>query len=455
MADTWYNRFLCPQKIWLLALALVFSKGVVPPSSVVQVLDFIMNNITNDAETTCNSWVSGIDPVILTEHFRSLLSTMESTISGRTIWHLLLKKIWKIQSPNGLNEMISHAPTVLIPGRQMVPQGGYDHLETRYRLISRESLIGAFIRRTHLEYTRLHITHADALWRSFLAFREPTHQAFREMIQLYHPPPGPSIGPSTGSPTGPISYYYNLPGLPNQHGNFPDEFSFDRWWTSTHDVEALIAYQFSELQRTCFFPPSHPFLFFPFFFPIADRVSTWSGLAGFGRRLPDEMRATLRRHAYLATSTPAFGHYLLFLDAWRAGNFPAAYDNLHRYFDYAINAVENTFCQYALLNMAILQADFGCPGEAAPALLEAIASARENNDSHCLNFCQSWLHHFRCAFKAEMEQLGTETGMVGEVSEALSTLRMRAKDEEMWSLLSSALLSEARLNLERVRRANE
>lgn len=110
---------------------------------------------------------------------------------------------------------------------------------------------------------------------------------------------------------------------------------------------------------------------------------------------------------------------------------------------------DRTFYQYALLNLAILQADFGCHSEAVPAMQEAIATARENKDVSCLNFCMSWLYHFGKAFPSEMKDI-QNSGMLGSEVEALSFLKAKAKDAEMWSLLSTTLLSEAKLGLQNV-----
>jgi anaphase-promoting complex subunit 5 len=65
---------------------------------------------------------------------------------------------------------------------------------------------------------------------------------------------------------------------------------------------------------------------------------------------------------------------------------------------------DRPFYQYALLNLAILQADFGCHSAAIPAMQEAISTARENKDVTCLNFCMSWLYHFGKAFPEEMQE---------------------------------------------------
>jgi len=160
------------------------------------------------------------------------------------------------------------------------------------------------------------------------------------------------------------------------------------------------------------------------------------------------MRDRLKSMAIAGPSTPKLTHYLSFLDSWRAGSFTSALDSLHRYFDYTMQSRDRTFYQYALLNLAILQADFGCHAEAIAAMTEAIATARENRDTVCLNYCMSWLYHFGRAFPAQMAGIKETQGILGNEVEGLNFLKSRAKEAEMWTLLSTSLLSEAKTSLQ-------
>ena len=139
-----------------------------------------------------------------------------------------------------------------------------------------------------------------------------------------------------------------------------------------------------------------------------------------------------------------------FLDAWRSGNYPSSFDNLHRYFDYTMQNRDRTFYQYALLNLAILHADFGCFSEALIAMHETIVTARENNDMGCLTYSLSWLYHFGKAHPEGVDDHRNK-GLLGMEREALLFLKAKAKETGMWSLLSTSLLSEAKLALSNVR----
>lgn len=61
----------------------------------------------------------------------------------------------------------------------------------------------------------------------------------------------------------------------------------------------------------------------------------------------------------------------------------------------------------------------------------------------------SWLYHFGKAFPEQMKDV-QNTGMLGNEKEGLAFLKAKAKETEMWSLLSTTLLSEAKLELQNV-----
>lgn len=107
---------------------------------------------------------------------------------------------------------------------------------------------------------------------------------------------------------------------------------------------------------------------------------------------------------------------------------------------------DRLFYQYALMNLAVLQADFGCYKEAVSAMLETVSTARENRDMTCLNFALNWLFHFGRAHPEITRELESNS-MLGNGKESLAFLRAKAKETGMWTLWSSALVSEAKMTL--------
>lgn len=107
---------------------------------------------------------------------------------------------------------------------------------------------------------------------------------------------------------------------------------------------------------------------------------------------------------------------------------------------------DRLFYQYALMNLAVLQADFGCFDEAAAAMLETVSTARENKDMACLNFALNWLYHFGKAHPDIIKETQS-TNMLGVEREGLAYLRVKARETGMWTLWGSSILSEAKLGM--------
>lgn len=160
--------------------------------------------------------------------------------------------------------------------------------------------------------------------------------------------------------------------------------------------------------------------------------------------MSDDMRAQLRTMLGPTGSVLRQSHLVRFFDAWKAGDYTSAFDNLHRYYDYTMQTREKSHYQFALLHMAILHADFGCFSEAIAAINETISMARENQDMQCLNFSLSWLNHMSKAYPQQMKGAGY-MGMLGSERDGLTFLKAKAKETKTYYLLSNTLLNEAQL----------
>ncbi|KAL4997598.1 anaphase-promoting complex subunit Apc5 [Aspergillus recurvatus] len=406
------SRYLTPSKVALLSLISIYTEGVVPNSSAIHVLSFVVAYLSplgvGDAPSSSDSWSAQYSVSI--EDLEKALKAHPSSIPGRSIWDLFLRKIWSIDSCDALELFFTEISTTLAKTREerirerdagLAPESGCMRLD-------RCSPLGAFVRRAQLEFTRLQFHDSVKLWKGFVKYRLPTYRAWARRnpsdeqasvdINLLE------LGLDTSSHLAQVAY-----------GSIEGDEE-DDCYVSTKEVERLLEFQIGELQR-------------------------------FGGRVPEGLKAQLKRIIASGVTLPDLIHYLRFLDAWRAGDYPSSFDNLHRYFDYTMHSRDKGTYQYALLNLAILQADFGCYGEAVSAMQEAVSIARESHDMNCLNFCMSWLYHFGKAFPELITDVGN-TGMLGNEKEGLSFLKAKAKETEMWGLLSTTLLSEAKLELQ-------
>ncbi|OJK00684.1 hypothetical protein ASPACDRAFT_27181 [Aspergillus aculeatus ATCC 16872] len=405
------SRYLTPSKVALLCLISIYVDGVVSNSSAIHVLSFLVSCLSPLDREAAPSKVKKDtrSSASITDLEESLLGHA-SSVPGRSIWDLFLKKIWSIDSCDALEVFFGEISDLLAKTRdeQIRDRDAGLAPDTSSTKLSRCSPLGAFVRRSQLEFTRLQFHDSVKLWKGFVRYRLPTYRSWARKNPAGSQAPVDinllELGLDTTSHLSQVAY-----------GQIDDDSEDDKY-VSTKDVERLLEFQINELQS-------------------------------LGGRVPDEMKAQLERIIASGVTVPNLIHYLRFLDAWRAGDYPSSFDNLHRYFDYTMHSRDRSSYQYALLNLAILQADYGCHGEAVSAMQEAVSIARESHDMNCLNFCMSWLYHFGKAFPEQMKDI-QNTGMLGNEKEGLSFLKAKAKETEMWSLLSTTLLSEAKLELQ-------
>ncbi|KAJ5288565.1 hypothetical protein N7478_001595 [Penicillium angulare] len=403
------TRYLTPWRISLLCLITVYTDGFVPNSSAIQVLSFLTAGLF-PLDPADKQWEKHYLPSI--SELEEVLSGHDSSIVGRNLWDLLLKKLWSLDSLDALESFFSNRLPMLLskPREQLIQDRDNGlSLETDGIKLSRSSPLGAFIRRSHLEHTRLQFHDSVSLWLAFVKYRLPTYHIYARK------------NPSEGQDPIDVNLLaHSLHGTTNLsqvvYGSIENDEE-DEGVVGVKDAERLVEFQVGELQR-------------------------------LGGRVPDEMRAQLKRIMTSETSVPVLMYYLGYLDAWRAGDYTSAFDNLHRYFDYTMHSnIDRSAYQFALLNLAIIQADFECFNEAISAVQEAVAIARESHDMNCLNFCMSWLYHFGKAFPEQMREV-RNSGMLGNEKEGLSFLKAKSKDTDMWSLMSTTLLSEAKLEMQ-------
>jgi anaphase-promoting complex subunit 5 len=236
------SRYLTPPKVALLILALIYAEGVVPSSETVPILSFLVSHII-PAATESSHTLSDASHVVKIGDFESALSSLPSAIPGRTLWDLFLRKMWSIDCSHALDQLISNVLSVISkPREQLQRERDEGLLPEPFARISRTSPLGAFIRRVHLEYTRLQFSDAAALWQRFMQYRKPTRQAFEKK----------------NSTDGRNSLDVNLAELQLDsshpiaqilYGGLEDSEAEKEEFMSTHDVERLMEFQVSELQR--------------------------------------------------------------------------------------------------------------------------------------------------------------------------------------------------------------
>ncbi|KAI0195599.1 anaphase-promoting complex protein [Xylaria flabelliformis] len=418
------SRFLNPAKIGLLALIELYTNGTVPTSSIVDVLSFITshlidNDISSSALSSNDRWrraESTVSLIISISDFEKVLipHTAASGVPGRNLWYVFLHKLWKIDSLDALHEFFDNCSTLLAKTKEDLRRDvelGVPPPAPEVIQLSRNSPFGAFVRRSQLEFTRLRFHDAVELWKDFVKYRQTTAAYYRKKTPAFQ-----RLSFDNVLLTGENEWGHAVEAIASVAY---DEILRDDPNTtmpvSTDDIEKLLEFQIDQMQK-------------------------------YGNRIPLEIRHQFHDLIMDSYMVPSLSHYLSYLEAWRAGDYATSFDYLHRYFDYTMQNRDRSFYQYALMNLAVLQADFGCHKEAIAAMLETVSTARENRDMTCLNFALNWLFHFGRAHPEVTQELESKS-QLGTGKESLAFLRSRAKETGTWSLWSSALMSEAKMCL--------
>ncbi|TGJ81819.1 hypothetical protein E0Z10_g6932 [Xylaria hypoxylon] len=418
------SRFLNPAKIGLLALIELYTNKTVPASSIVDVLSFITshlidNDISSPALSSSDQWrraESIISLVISISDFEKVLTphTVASGIPGRNLWYVFVDTLWKIDSLDALHGFFENCSALLAKTKDELRRDaemGIPPPAPEVIQLSRNSPFGAFVRRSQLEFTRLRFHDAIELWKDFVKYRKTTAAYYSKRTPDFQQ----------------LSFDNVLLTAENEWGQsveaiasvaYDDIFrdSLDATMpVSTDDIEKLLEFQIDQMQK-------------------------------YGSRVPLGIRHQFHNLVTDSYMVPSLSHYLSYLEAWRAGDYATSFDYLHRYFDYTMQNRDRSFYQYALMNLAVLQADFGCHKEAIASMLETVSTARENRDMTCLNFALNWLFHFGRAHPEVTQELESKS-QLGTGKESLAFLRSRAKETGAWSLWSSSLMSEAKMCL--------
>lgn len=238
------SRYLTPSKISLLALISLYADSVVPATATIPVLSFIVSHLlpVEFLSSRDDTDLPGRNFVITIECFQNATITHPSGIPGRTVWDLLLKKLWEIDSFDALHVFFDALSSFLEKKRDEehpnVPDNRMGH--SKRMLLSRGSPLGVFVRRSQLEFTRLQFHDGITLWKSFILYRDPTLALWRKR------------NPTAGK----MSFDMNLRGSNFDvddrlrdivYGGSSEDPRGDAS-VSTDDVEKLLEYQIGRMQ---------------------------------------------------------------------------------------------------------------------------------------------------------------------------------------------------------------
>ncbi|KAF2674965.1 hypothetical protein BT63DRAFT_449952 [Microthyrium microscopicum] len=402
------SRYLTASKVGLLVLVILYTDSDVPTQAIIPILRFITSRVIPQSvsDSDGSKPISSPSLLLSVDDFERCLKPFPVTagLPGRNLYDKYVEKLWALNNLHVLHEFFRDLKNVLVDPKSPSPPAAQAGSGRNVIQLARVSPLGVFVRRAQLEFARLQFDDTVKIWEAFVKFRAPSERTlqrrtstattltFDNNLSALHISPDSAL----------INAVY-----PNfqQVKSKPEDLS-------TEEMEKLLEFQIEKLQR-------------------------------LGNRLPDEVRDTCKHMLLRSAAVPSLAHFVKFFDAWRAGDYTTSFESLHRYFDYTMHTRDRSFYQYALLHMAILEADFGCFSEAVAAINETISTARENQDMNCLNFSLSWLNNLARTYPKEVKRAGVSIA-VGSEREGLAYLKSKAKEMKLPNLLSSTLLNESK-----------
>lgn len=235
------TRYLTPQKINLLVLISLYCDSTVPSSASLPLLSFISSQIlspvTSGFQSHSSSGSASIETTI--QDFQDVTAGLASYIPGRTLSDLFAKKLWSINSLDALHTFFENLHNLLASPKGEALEG--TALEQKDRIaLSGTSLLGAFVRRSQLEFTRLQLDDTIRLWADFLTYKKSTEPAWRRRNQSAGPVSFDvnvqELGLYEGSPLMDVAY-----GCLTENRQPGPNFS-------AHDMEELLKFQVESLQ---------------------------------------------------------------------------------------------------------------------------------------------------------------------------------------------------------------
>lgn len=286
-------RYLTPSKVGLLALISLYTDSLVPTSAAIPILSFIVGNLIPIEAPSSYNLASVSRPrhfITSIQDFEEVCIIHASGIPGRSVWDLLVRRLWDINSFDALHVFFDSLSFLLVKSReeqQKDAEQGLISLPENRLLLSRTSLLGTFVRRAQLEFVRIQFHDAVALWKSFIAYRQPTWSTWRKRNPMANKESF-DVNLESGSSEDRLTSV--LYGQPLEKG------TMSRDAVSTDDVERLLEFQVEEMQSTSFIYTLQAGLIY-----IALEI---------GNRMPEDVRAQFRRMLESNVTIPSLSHYV-------------------------------------------------------------------------------------------------------------------------------------------------
>jgi anaphase-promoting complex subunit 5 len=318
-------RYLTPAKIGTLIIVESYLQNRENPKSDSKLLGLI----TQQLHPAINCQDGSDGPPEDASAFAASLASIPSNFPGRTHYDDFVHAAWTTADLDQLHHLFDRLYGILTPE------------DPEDRKVTPASPIGHFIRRCNVEWTRLRFADSLALLNAYKSYIESTWESWArtqpEAAQAY------------------ASKDSNVDSVP---GAISGVLSTEAPMISSDDIDIALSTSIHSLQK-------------------------------LGARVPADLKAKLNSWLVThqqASDTQNLHHFMDFFEAWRAGQYTLALEELHRYFDYSIASKGaaaggqgdgvKVYYQYALLHLSVLHADFERWEEALGTMEECIATGK-------------------------------------------------------------------------------
>ena len=317
-------RYLTPAKICTLIVVESYLHDRENPDSDAKLLDLIIRQLHPASD---HSSIPG--PPEDASTFAAPLVSVPSNFPGRTHYDDFVHSAWTNADLDQLHHLFDRLYTILMPE------------VAEEKKVTPASPIGHFIRRCNVEWTRLRFADSLALLNAYKSYIASTWESWTrtqpEAAHMY---------------TYKVDLHDSVPGATSMASSIAAPV------ISSDDIDLALSTSIHSLQK-------------------------------LGARVPPELKAKLG--SWLAShqqpsDTQNLHHFMDFFEAWRAGQYTLALEELHRYFDYSIATKGaaaggqgegvKVYYQYALLYLSVLHADFERWEEALGTMEECIATGK-------------------------------------------------------------------------------
>jgi len=172
------SRYLTAQKISLLVLVRLYCESVLPSSATIPVLSFILSHAIPPSPSYARSRrpQEQHNASFSIYAFEEALQAHASSMPGRTLLDIFLKRLWEVNSFDALHQLFDSLGEILVKEREEAQEQDISEAPGDRMLLLKTSPLGAFVRRARLEFTRLQFDDAMKLWSAFITYRAPTAQ---------------------------------------------------------------------------------------------------------------------------------------------------------------------------------------------------------------------------------------------------------------------------------------